>query len=167
MAHCLQRYWRHWRSDHRHTRAMFPPAALSALASAVQHAEAGTSGEIRVCIEPALPWSYLHKNLSTRDRAITLFGKLRVWDTEHNNGVLIYVNAAERRLELVCDRALARVAPAERWQQITQLACDELRAGRATQGVEWAVLECGRLLKAHFASAEREGNPQDDAPVML
>jgi uncharacterized membrane protein len=110
----------------------------------------------------------VHKNLSTHDRALMLFGKLRVWDTEHNNGVLIYVNVAEHALEIVCDRALARMVKQARWTEITRLACDELRANRYEQGIEWAVVECGRELKSHFAAATRDAaHNHADAPVML
>jgi uncharacterized membrane protein len=164
----IHRYWKHFTTDKRDAQRLFSSDALKAITHAVTQAEAGTSGEIDVCIEPALPFSYLHKNLHSKDRALMLFGKLRVWDTEHNNGVLIYVNVAEHALELVCDRALARVVPQTRWAEITRLACDELRANRYAQGIEWAVLECGRELKAHFTAAERQDkNQHPDAPVML
>lgn len=164
----LHRYWKHFTSDKRDAQRLFSSDALKAITHAVTQAESGTSGEIDVCIEPALPFSYLHKNLHTKDRALMLFGKLRVWDTEHNNGILVYVNIAEHTLELVCDRALAKVVKQERWAEITRLACDELRANRYAQGIEWAVLECGRELKAHFPSTDHtEKNQHSDRPVML
>jgi uncharacterized membrane protein len=164
----LKRYWQHWRTEARDARRLFPEDGLTAIGHAVRQAESGSSGEICVCIEPALPWSYLRKDLSTRHRAITLFGKLRVWDTEDNNGTLIYVNVAEHKLEIIVDRALARRVDAQEWPRIARLACDELHAGRHVQGVEWAVMECGRLLKAHFPSERDDsGNELPDQPVML
>ena len=66
------------------------------------------SGEIRVCVEAGLPLSYLWRGATARERAVTMFGKLRVWDTEHNNGVLIYLLLAEHRIEIVADRGLNR-----------------------------------------------------------
>lgn len=165
----LARYWQHLTTDRRDAARCFPAEALKAITASVQQAEADTSGEIDVCIEPALPLSYLHKHLTTRDRAVMLFGKLRVWDTEGNNGILIYVNIAEHSLDIVCDRAPAYVVRPERWAEITQLACDELHAGRYAQGIEWAVMECGRELKRHFPAdnGKRETNHHPDAPVML
>ncbi len=164
----FSRYWKHFTTDKRHATQRFPAASLKAITHAVTQAESGTSGEIDICIEPALPFSYLHKTLSTHDRALMLFGKLRVWDTEHNNGLLIYVNIAEHSLDIICDRALARAVPSARWAEITRLACDELRANRYEQGLEWAVIECGRELKAHFPAATRDASHNHaDAPVML
>lgn len=163
----LRRYWAHWRSDHRATRRLFPPAALHDIAQAVQAAEAGSSGEVRVCIEAALPWGYLRRHLHTRDRAVTLFGKLRVWDTPHNNGVLLYVNLAERHVELVCDRALAQAVPPATWHAITRRACDALREGRAAAGVVQAVAECGALLREHFAQSTPRHNAMPDSPTVL
>ena len=72
-------------------RTRLPQAALDRLAARVAASEQQHAGEIRICIEAGLPWSYIRHDATARDRALTLFGKLRVWDTEHNNGVLIYL----------------------------------------------------------------------------
>ena len=45
-----------------------------------------------------------------------MFGKLRVWDTEHNNGVLIYLLLAEHAIEIVADRGLNEQVPPQQWQ---------------------------------------------------
>jgi uncharacterized membrane protein len=74
------------------------------------------SGEIRVCVEAGLPLSYLWRGATARERAVTMFGKLRVWDTEHNNGVLIYLLLAEHAIEIVADRGLARHVPQAQWE---------------------------------------------------
>ena len=83
-----------------------PPTAVERLRERVAASERRHSGEIRICVEAGLPLSYLWRGLSARDRAITMFGKLRVWDTEHNNGVLIYLLLAEHAIEIVADRGL-------------------------------------------------------------
>ena len=93
-----------------------PPAtsALARLQARVAASEATHSGEIRLCIEAGLPLSYLRRRATARERAVAMFGKLRVWDTAHNNGVLIYLLLAEHAIEIVADRGLsARVDAAE------------------------------------------------------
>jgi uncharacterized membrane protein len=79
-------------------------AALTRLEQHVATSETRHSGEIRLCVEAGLPLSYLWRNATARQRAVTMFGKLRVWDTEHNNGVLIYLLLAEHAIEIVADR---------------------------------------------------------------
>ena len=90
--------------------------ALERVQARVAASETGHSGEIRVCVEAGLPWSYLRRNATPRERAISMFGKLRVWDTEYNNGVLIYLLVAEHAIEIVADRGLARRVDAAAWQ---------------------------------------------------
>jgi uncharacterized membrane protein len=85
------------------------------LEARVAASERRHSGEIRVCVEAGLPLSYLWR-ATARDRAITMFGKLRVWDTEANNGVLIYLLLAEHAIEIVADRGLARHVPQAQWE---------------------------------------------------
>ena len=107
----LSRVLRHRLLDDTDTRRALDDAAMQRLADRVRRSEARHSGEIRISVEAGLPLSYLWQGLSARDRAITLFGKLRVWDTEANNGVLIYLLLAEHAIEIVADRGLTRHVP--------------------------------------------------------
>jgi uncharacterized membrane protein len=91
------------------------PAALDRLEARVAASEKRHSGEIRLCVEAGLPLSYLWRNATARERAVTMFGKLRVWDTEHNNGVLIYLLLAEQAIEVVADRGVTRRVPQAQW----------------------------------------------------
>ena len=91
----------------------FPAAVLQRIQDAIAESERSHSGEIRFAVEAALPWSYLKRDVPARERAETVFAKLRVWDTEDNNGVLIYVELADQRIEVVADRR-RRAACAER-----------------------------------------------------
>ncbi|HEY0818400.1 MAG TPA: TPM domain-containing protein, partial [Rhizobacter sp.] len=118
--------------------------------------------------EAGLPLSYLWRNLSARDRAITLFGKLRVWDTEHNNGVLIYLLLAEHAIEIVADRGLTRhVSPAQ-WKALTAGMADAFRRGDYEGGLNAAVDAVGEMLDRYFPSTGPEANPNElpDAPVV-
>ena len=144
--------------------------ALQRLQQAITASEQGHDGQIRLCVEAALPWRYLRGRASPRDRALTMFAKLRVWDTEHNNGVLIYLLLAERRIEIVADRALARAVPPEVWRAMTAHMGEAFRAGRWEDGLTQALSEVTALLAAHFPAPphgqDGPGNELPDAPVL-
>ena len=162
------RLLKHRWMDESDARRALGPAALERIAARVRASEARHSGEIRIYVEAGLPLSYLWRNAPARQRAVTLFGKLRVWDTEHNNGVLIYLLLADHAIEIVADRGLARRVEPARWQAIVARLREALRAGRFEEGVAAAVDEVDSLLTQHFALAAGESNPNElpDAPMM-
>jgi uncharacterized membrane protein len=137
------------------------PEALQRLEQRVAMSEQRHSGEIRLCVEAGLPLSYLWRDATPRQRAVTMFGKLRVWDTEHNNGVLIYLLLAEHAIEVVADRGLARRVPPETWQQLVAGMREAFRAGRFEEGLAQAVDRVDALLAAHFPLAEGQANPNE------
>jgi uncharacterized membrane protein len=136
-------------------------AALARLAAHVQRSELRHSGEIRVCVEAGLPLSYLWRGAAARERALAMFGKLRVWDTEHNNGVLIYLLLAERAIEIVADRGLNRHVPAAEWRRLSAGMAAAFKAGRFEDGLAEAIDMVDRLLLQHFALATGERNPNE------
>jgi uncharacterized membrane protein len=146
-----------------------PPEALERLTQRVHASERRHSGEIRICIEAGLPLSYLWRNAPPRERAIMMFGKLRVWDTEHDNGVLIYLLLADRAIEIVADRGLSRHVPPGEWQAMAQQMSAAFKAGRFEQGLAAAVDKVDLLLQQHFALAGGERNPNElpDQPVIV
>jgi uncharacterized membrane protein len=164
----LLRIARHrWRDEGDVHRAL-GPQALARIGQRVAESEKRHTGEIRVCVEAGLPLSYLWRGATARERAITLFGKLRVWDTEQNNGVLIYLLLAERRIEIVADRGLNRhVSPAQ-WQALVAGMADAFHAGRFEEGLHAAVDAVGGLLRQHFALAagQPDTNELPDEPVV-
>ena len=97
------RWVRHWFKTPYAVRRTFDEQALERIAQAIAASEATHGGEIRFAVEPALPWSYLKRDAPARERAAMVFSKLRVWDTEQNNGVLIYVELADHSIEIVAD----------------------------------------------------------------
>lgn len=167
----IARLFKHrWMDD---SHRVIAPAAVQRLMQGVAASEARHSGEIRICIEAGLPNSYLLRPDSmadlTRQRALALFGKLRVWDTAHNNGVLIYLLLAERTIEVVADRGLnPHVSPAQ-WQAIVQRLGDALRTGRFEDGLGQALGEVAALLSIHFPLQAGEANPNElpDQPTLL
>ncbi len=163
----LTRLWRHLRSDERAARRLLPDAALQRLGQRIAASEAGHSGEIRVVVEAALPLSDLWRDAAPRDRALALFGELGVWDTEHNNGVLLFVLLAEHAIEIVADRGLAaRVAQAE-WAPLLQTMREAFRAGRFEDGLNAAIDALDQRLRLHFPLVEGRANPNElpDAPL--
>ena len=164
----LARILRHRWLDESDMRKAVPPALVERLARRVAASEQRHSGEIRLHVEAGLPMSYLWRGATPRERAVALFGKLRVWDTEANNGVLIYLLLAENAIEIVADRGLAsRVAQGE-WQAIVARMGSAFRDGRFEDGLTQALEEVSALLVAHFPLAQGQVNPNElpDRPVL-
>jgi len=164
-----RRWLRHLLTTPYTVRRDFPLRVLKAIGAAIELAEAGHSGEIVFVAEGSLPWSLLRHNGSVRTRAVGLFGQLRVWDTERNNGVLLYVGLADRAVEIVADRGIAaRVEPAV-WHRICQDLLEHCRQGRFEAGSVQAVRDIGALLQREFALApgQTRANELPDRPIAL
>lgn len=126
------------------------------------------SGQIRIYVESALPLGYLWRGASARERAITQFGKLRVWDTESNNGVLIYLLMAEHAIEIVADRGLCRAVPPQDWRKMVEHLGQSLASGHWEEGLVQALDETSAALVSHFplpAGTVRQ-NEQPDTPMV-
>ncbi|MDQ0037138.1 putative membrane protein [Variovorax boronicumulans] len=165
----LGRIWRHRWTDEAAVRRVLPADVMQRLAARVAASERRHSGEVRICVEAGLPMSYLWRHAPPRERAVTLFGKLRVWDTEHNNGVLIYLLLAEHAIEIVADRGIdSRVDDAE-WAAMAQRMGAAFREGRFEDGLTQALEEMSALLVVHFPLAEDEADTNElpDEPVVL
>ncbi|HOL37175.1 MAG: TPM domain-containing protein [Proteobacteria bacterium] len=163
----LARILRHrWHDETDAARAL-DAAALARLEARVAASERRHSGEIRICVEASLPLAYLWRDASARERAIALFGKLRVWDTEHNNGVLVYLLLAERAIEIVADRGLGRHVSDAQWRAVVDALRADLQAGRFEAGLARAVDAVDALLAREFALPAGAANPNElpDRPV--
>lgn len=146
-------------------RSYLAEAAMQRLASQVASGEKVHHGEIRICIESRLPQSYLMRPNSmrtiARQRALAQFGKLRVWDTEHNNGVLIYLLLPERTIELVADRGIDSCVAPEVWQSIVRGLRGYLQKGQFEEGLRQAVVQVSTELAAHFPLLPGQTNPNE------
>jgi len=165
----LMRILKHrWLDEHDAERAV-GAAALARIQARVAASERRHSGEIRVCVEAGLPLPYLLRDATARERAVAVFGELGVWDTEHNNGVLIYLLLAERCIEIVADRGLNRHVSAAQWQQISDAMAAAFKTGAFEAGLNQAVDAVDALLVRHFPAAPGDANPNElpDAPVVL
>ena len=167
--HWITRLVRHRLIDEGDAERLIPAAARARVEAAVGASERHHSGEIRVCIEAGLPLSYLRRRAGARERAVAMFGKLRVWDTEQNNGVLIYLLLAEHAIEIVADRGIDRHVDAQAWRAMAQRMGTAFRDGRFEDGLTQALEEVSALQMAHFPRAEGEPdvNELPDAPVVL
>jgi uncharacterized membrane protein len=157
-----------WR-DARDARRAVGEAGVAALQTRVTESERAHTGEIRICVEAGLPLSYLWRGASARQRAVMLFGKLRVWDTHHNNGVLIYLLLADHRIEIVADRGLNDLVPPSLWAEVTARMAASFAKNRFAEGLEAAVSEVHVLLAKHFPAEPGRPNPNElpDAVVMI
>jgi uncharacterized membrane protein len=155
------RIFRHRWLDERDAQRAFGADALARLQQRVEASERQHSGEIRLCIEAGLPLSYLWRDATPRERALAMFGKLGVWDTEQNNGVLIYLLLADHAIEIVADRGLSRHVPDEHWRSLTQQMSAAFKAGLFEQGLADAVDAVDALLRRHFTLEPGAPNPNE------
>ena len=167
----LRRLLRHIVATHWRTRILFPASTLDAIEEAIGRAERAHAGEIRFAIETSLAPLHVIADLTPRARALDVFAQLRVWDTEANNGVLIYVQMADHSVEIVADRGVAgRVGQAE-WAGVCRMMEEHFRARRFKIGSVAGVEAVGALLARHFpAQAPRQsavGNQLPDRPTLL
>lgn len=176
------RLLRHLWLDSADARRALGDDALRRLTARVHDSEQRHTGEICVCVEASLPLRYLWRHLRhrerfaalTRERALELFGDQRVWDTEYNNGVLIYVQWVEHRIEIVADRGLAPYADAAYWQAVLRDISPSFGGGRLEDGLARAITAVGEVLQRHFPPSAgqaqpggREGGELPDRPVVL
>lgn len=157
----LIRILKHRWLDESDARRALGDDALHEIEARIAASECTHTGELRVCVEAGLPLSYLWRGATARDRAISMFGKLRVWDTESNSGVLIYLLLAEHRIEIVADRGLARQVDAAHWRALADTMAQAFREQRFEAGLEQAIDAVSAALAAHFPLAEGQVNPNE------
>jgi hypothetical protein len=162
------RWIRHLFLDQLALRRAFLRASLDAIGRAVAEQEKRHRGELRVAIEGGLPLQPLIAGRSARERALEHFARLRVWDTEDNAGVLIYLLLADCRVEIVADRGIhARVGDTA-WETICGAMQQDFSAGRFEAGVLSGLAAVSDLLAQHFpADGGENPNELPDAPVVV
>jgi uncharacterized membrane protein len=168
MLQRFKRIWKHRWLDESDTRKAIPDDLVERLMRRVAASEQRHSGEIRIYVEAGLPLSYLWRDATPRERALSVFGKLRVWDTEANNGVLIYLLLAEHAIEIVADRGLSRHVSHDEWQAIVDRMGSAFKERRFEDGLTQALGEVSALLVRHFPLRGGDANPNEmpDEPVL-
>jgi uncharacterized membrane protein len=163
----LGRLLRHVASGPWSIHRAFPAAAMDAIEREIRATEATHQGEIVFAVQGSLDFWRILYGTSARERAIEVFSELRVWDTEHDNGVLIYLLLADRDVEIVADRAIHRRCGSEAWEEICRRMEAEFRAGRFEAGVLLGVCAIGEHLARHFPGDGTSPNELGDRPIII
>jgi uncharacterized membrane protein len=163
----IKRIMRHLSTGRAAVRRAFPQRTLDAIERAIREIEAQHSGQLRFAVEAALDLSPLLADQTARERAIEVFSLLRVWDTEHNNGVLIYLLLADRDVEIVADRGIHAKLEPQTWEAICREMEAAFREGRFEEGVLAGIRSVGKHLVQHYPHAGEKLNELPDRPVLL
>lgn len=168
----LLRVWRHlWQSE---SHRVVSDAVALRLQAALSQGELAHLGEVRICVEAALPlnqvWaadSDARLQRTLRARAVHWFSRLQVWDTAHNSGVLIHLLLAERHIEIVADRGLAAHVSPEQWQEVVRALAEHLRQGAFEAGLSAALQAVHALLRTHVGNAGAGGANPNELPDVV
>jgi len=163
----LLRLWRHIFTTRWSTRAHFPLEVRDAIEHAIGECEAHHGGEIRFVVETSFDLPELWRGLAPRQRALQLFGQFGVWDTAHNNGVLIYVLLADHVVEIIADRGIAAHVAQSEWQGVCRQMESHYRAGRFREGSIAGIQGVAALLGRHFPGRKHSDNELPNQPVLL
>ena len=163
----IRRIGRHLVEHRWRLRRIFPPATLARIEQAIKAGEATHSGQLRFVVEGALDGAPLFRDQPARERALDVFSQLRIWDTVHNNGVLIYLLLADHDFEIVADRGIDARVGHTGWEKICQAMEADFRAGNFESGVIKGIEAVSRELAAHFPSSGSGSNELPDAPVVM
>lgn len=167
MTRGLKRLLRHCMASRWTLARVFPRDALLAIEAAIRTSEATHAGELRFVVEAALDGAALWHGQSARERAIDVFSELRVWDTERNSGVLIYLLLADSAVEIVADRGITARVDAEVWRTVCRNMEADFRRGNHERGVIDGIRAVSSCLESAFPPVANERNELPDRPVTL
>ncbi len=163
----IKRIVKHILATDGHVSRAFPPSALIAIDKAIEASESTHVGEIRFVVEAALDGSPLFKGQTARERAIDLFSQLRVWDTQDNTGVLIYLLMADRAVEIVADRGINAKVDAQEWRSVCRQMETAFGQSNFEGGVVGGVQAVTQRLAQHFPAQAHNRNELPNQPVVL
>ena len=163
----IKRIAKHLLATHGRVNRAFPRQTLVAIEQAIKASETAHVGEVRFVVEGALDGTPLFNGQSARERAIDVFSQLRVWDTEHNNGVLIYLLLADREVEIVADRGIHAKVGLEEWEKICRTMETSFEQANYEGGVVSGIQAATQHLMKHFPAAGADQNELPDKPVVL
>ena len=163
----LQRTFKHLAAPQWVVRRAFPPPVLARVEAAITASEVAHRGEIRFAVEGSLDLLPLLKGTTPRERALQVFAELRVWDTEENTGVLVYVQFIDHDIEIVADRGISGRVPQAEWDAVCERMEEAFQVGRYEHGMLAGIERISALLTEHFPA--RRVNPDElpDKPVTL
>jgi len=162
------RLWRHLITDHWSARRAFPKPVLERIEQTIAAGERRHGGQVRFVVEAALPLVSVLRGEQPRERALEVFGRLRVWDTEENSGVLVYLLLADRAVEIVADRGIHRRVGDSAWHAICRRMEAAYRDRKFEDGAVAGLEAIGVLLAEHFPrKAGSSTNELPDRPLVL
>jgi uncharacterized membrane protein len=145
----------------------FPPSTLDAIEAAIRASETRHGGEIRFVIENSLPPILAWRGVSGRARALEVFSNLRVWDTESNSGILIYLLLADRGIEIIADRGIAARVTGDAWEDVARTMEAAFRQGDFERGALTGIAAVDALLAAHCPPPRHNPNELENRPTIL
>jgi uncharacterized membrane protein len=157
--HLLEHHWR--------VRHVFTPNVLASIEAAIKAGEATHAGQVRFVVEGALDGAPLFRNQPARERALDIFSQLRIWDTAHNNGVLIYLLLADRKVEIVADRGIDAKVGAAGWETICRDMEADFKNGQFETGVIKGITAVSRELAKYYPPDSHPRNELPDQPVVI
>lgn len=163
----LKRFWRHVLMNPMRAARAFSATVMDAIQREIAAQEKLHNGEVFFVVEAELTTSQLWGDLASRERARQVFAMQGVWNTEANNGVLIYVLLADRRVEIVADRGIDRLVAADDWQRIVRVMDDHFHDHRYEEGALAGVRSVSSLLANHFPLRHGDRNELGDRPILL
>jgi uncharacterized membrane protein len=163
----LKRFWRHVVMNPIRAARAFPATVMDAIQREVAAQELRHGGEVFFVVEAELTTGQLWRDLASRDRAREVFAMQAVWNTEDNNGVLLYVLLAERRVEIVADRGIDKKVDPQEWRRIVDDMDRHFREGRYEEGALAGVRGVSDLLAAHFPVRPGDRNELADRPIVI
>ena len=163
----IKHTWRHLTSSDGDAQRAFPEATLGAISEAITAGEQTHRGEVRLIVEKALPMDEAWDGVRNRQRALALFADYGVWDTEDNCGVLIYINLAEHKVDIVADRGIDRKIASSTWQAVCRTMTEGFKASNFHDATLAAIGQVNGLLSEHFPANGSRANELPDKPLML
>lgn len=163
----LARLARHLFTTRAAVKRRFPPPCIAAITQAIAQSETTHKGEIRFAIEASLSPQQVLRDMGARARAMEIFAALRVWDTEDNSGVLIYVLLADHAIEIVADRGINLRTADGTWARIAQAMQDEFAHGRYQAGALAGIAAASRELNRHLPAGDGDHNELSDDVTLL
>ena len=164
----LTRLFQHFSTTSFAGKKTFPPETLKAIEQEIAQGERRHRAEVKLIIEPALPLFAVLQGMSPRERARELFAHYRVWDTEENCGVLVYVNLADRKVEIVADRSVGKTVAANHWHAICRTLTKGFAKGNFHDSTIAALAQLNGLLEQHYPNGDSATvNELPDKPIVL
>ena len=150
---------RHLLATDSHARLAFPPARLQAIEAGIAQGETRYRGEVLLVVELTLDWQQIWRGVTPGERARALFARHGIWDTEDNCGVLIDVNLADRQVEIVTDRGIGRLVPAQEWRSVCRTRIEGFARAAFHDSVLAAINALNDLLHQHDPDDGSQRNP--------